>query len=180
MLDSKLHFHRHVDYLHSQALKLLGLIRFITYNFSSLDSLSSTCLSSGITLLKQILISWETYEESLPIYATIDLFSPILFVIMNQCWIIYILKYFIPSDKILMLYLLLMFSRTKLIVGLLWILLVSVYPLSKLGTFPPLTSVMSQDLTLQQGASQLQRVICCSLDVFNKHTISLENTFSSG
>jgi hypothetical protein len=39
MLGSKLHFHRHVDNLNSQALKLLGLIRFITYNFSSLDSL---------------------------------------------------------------------------------------------------------------------------------------------
>jgi hypothetical protein len=35
MLDSKFHFHRHVDYLNSQALKLLGLIRFITHNFSS-------------------------------------------------------------------------------------------------------------------------------------------------
>jgi hypothetical protein len=39
MLDRKLHFHRHVDYLHSQALKLLRLIRSITYNFSSLYSL---------------------------------------------------------------------------------------------------------------------------------------------
>jgi hypothetical protein len=26
MLDSKLHFHRHIDYLYSHALKLLGLI----------------------------------------------------------------------------------------------------------------------------------------------------------
>jgi hypothetical protein len=39
ILDSKLHFHRHVDYLHSQALKLLEPIRFTTRNFSSLDSL---------------------------------------------------------------------------------------------------------------------------------------------
>jgi hypothetical protein len=31
-----------------------------------------------------------------------------------------------------------------------------VYPLSKLGTFLALTSVMSQDLALQQGASRLQ------------------------
>jgi hypothetical protein len=30
MVDSKLHLHRHVDYSHSQALKLLGLIRFNT------------------------------------------------------------------------------------------------------------------------------------------------------
>jgi hypothetical protein len=43
----------------------------------------------------------------------IDLFSPAPFVIMNQS--------FIPGDKILMLYFLLTFSRTKLIVALLWI-----------------------------------------------------------
>jgi hypothetical protein len=36
MLDSKLHFHHHIDNLYSRALKLIGLIRFITYNFSSL------------------------------------------------------------------------------------------------------------------------------------------------
>jgi hypothetical protein len=30
------------------------------------------------------------------------------------------------------------------------------YPLSKLETFPTLTSVMSEDLALQQGASRLQ------------------------
>jgi hypothetical protein len=39
MLDSKLHFHCHIAHLHSWALKLLWLIRFITYNFSSLDGL---------------------------------------------------------------------------------------------------------------------------------------------
>jgi hypothetical protein len=39
MLDSKLHFHRHIVYLYSRALKLLGLISSITYNFSSLDCL---------------------------------------------------------------------------------------------------------------------------------------------
>jgi hypothetical protein len=39
MLDSKLHSHRHIDYLYSQAPKLLWGIPFITYNFSSLDSL---------------------------------------------------------------------------------------------------------------------------------------------
>jgi hypothetical protein len=35
MLDSKLYFHSHVDYVHSQGLRILGLIRYITYNFSS-------------------------------------------------------------------------------------------------------------------------------------------------
>jgi hypothetical protein len=62
MIDRKLHFHRHVDYLHYQALKHLRLIRFITYNFSSLINLNlyillqffqslSARLSFGITLL---------------------------------------------------------------------------------------------------------------------------------
>jgi hypothetical protein len=46
--------------------------------------------------------------------------------------------------------------RTKLTVVLLWILLVSWYPLSKSETSPHLTSVMSQDLALQQDASRLQ------------------------
>jgi hypothetical protein len=39
ILYSKLHFHCLVDCWHSQALKLLGLIRFLIYNFTSLDSL---------------------------------------------------------------------------------------------------------------------------------------------
>jgi hypothetical protein len=39
MVDSKLYFHRHVDFVYSQALRTLGLIRFITYNFSSFDTL---------------------------------------------------------------------------------------------------------------------------------------------
>jgi hypothetical protein len=39
MLDIKLYFHCHVDFVYSQALRTLGLINFITYNFSSLDSL---------------------------------------------------------------------------------------------------------------------------------------------
>jgi hypothetical protein len=38
-LDSKLHFHNHVDYVFSECIKLLGLIRSITYSFSSLECL---------------------------------------------------------------------------------------------------------------------------------------------
>jgi hypothetical protein len=34
LLDSKLHFHSHVDYVLSGCIKLLGLIRSITYRFS--------------------------------------------------------------------------------------------------------------------------------------------------
>jgi hypothetical protein len=39
MVDSKLYFNCHVDFVYSQALSILGLICFITYNFSSSDSL---------------------------------------------------------------------------------------------------------------------------------------------
>jgi hypothetical protein len=38
-IDCKLHFHQHVDYLFSHAMKLLVLIGTLTYNFSTLDSL---------------------------------------------------------------------------------------------------------------------------------------------
>jgi hypothetical protein len=67
----------------------------------------------------------------------------VVFVIINQCWTICILKCFIPDGKILTLYFVLTFSRTKLTVLLSWILLVSVYPLKKSETFPPLKSVIS-------------------------------------
>jgi hypothetical protein len=53
-------------------------------------------------------------------------------------------------------FLVIFYIGTKLTVVVLWILLGSVYQVSKLETFPPLTSVMSQDLALQQGASQLK------------------------
>jgi hypothetical protein len=38
MLDSKLYFHCHAESIYSQALRASRLIRFITYNFYSLDS----------------------------------------------------------------------------------------------------------------------------------------------
>jgi hypothetical protein len=40
IVDSKLHFHCHVDIVYSQAIRTLGLICFIICNFSSLDSLA--------------------------------------------------------------------------------------------------------------------------------------------
>jgi hypothetical protein len=57
MLDSKLHFHRYIHYFPFQALKLLRLTRFITYNFPSLGSLMFyilpwflQCLSKRLSL----------------------------------------------------------------------------------------------------------------------------------
>jgi hypothetical protein len=39
LLDSKLHFHARVDYIFSNSIKTLGLIRTVTYSFSTLDRL---------------------------------------------------------------------------------------------------------------------------------------------
>jgi hypothetical protein len=76
-----------------------------------------------------------------------------------------------------MLYFLVMFSRTKSNVVLLQTLFVSVYLLSKLGTFPSLMSVTSQDLPFRQGVPQL-KMAYEDLSIFNKHTISPEDTYS--
>jgi hypothetical protein len=37
--DSKIYFHCHVNFVYSQTLRPLGLFRYITYNFSSLDNI---------------------------------------------------------------------------------------------------------------------------------------------
>ena len=39
LLDYKLHLHAHVDYIFSQSLRTLGLIRTLTYCFSTVDCL---------------------------------------------------------------------------------------------------------------------------------------------
>jgi hypothetical protein len=39
LLDCKLYFHQHVDYIFSQGLKMLGLKQYITSSFSTLDSI---------------------------------------------------------------------------------------------------------------------------------------------
>jgi hypothetical protein len=37
LIDNKLHFHEHINHIFSQCIKHLGLIRTITFNFSSLE-----------------------------------------------------------------------------------------------------------------------------------------------
>jgi hypothetical protein len=39
LLDCKLYFHQHINYIFSKSLKMLGLIRYITSSSSTLDSL---------------------------------------------------------------------------------------------------------------------------------------------
>jgi hypothetical protein len=58
MLDSKLCFHRHVDFVHSQALRSLGLIGFVTYNFSHLDCLVVLYISLIRSKLEYATVVW--------------------------------------------------------------------------------------------------------------------------
>jgi hypothetical protein len=94
MLDNKLHFHRHIDNLYSRAL--LGLIRFITYNCSSLDCLKVLYTALVRSNLEYASVAWnnltltdsnklENIQKSSLICVIIDLYNPIVLVIMNQC-----------------------------------------------------------------------------------------------
>ncbi|PNF20040.1 hypothetical protein B7P43_G05817 [Cryptotermes secundus] len=54
-IDAKLYFHDQVNYIFSQCAKLLGLVRNITYNFSSLD-----CMFSLYTTLVRSKLEYES------------------------------------------------------------------------------------------------------------------------
>jgi hypothetical protein len=94
---------------------------------------------------------------------------------MNWCWVIYNLKRytFTPGYTVFTRYLLLTFSRTKSTAVSLWMLLISVYALNKLGTFPLLTSAMSQHFR-KMRLSWKQRLQITGL--FSKHNSSLGDT----
>jgi hypothetical protein len=57
-IDSKLHFHHHVDYIFSQAIRLLGLIRTETFSFSSLQSLLMLYYTSVRPKLEYASVAW--------------------------------------------------------------------------------------------------------------------------
>jgi hypothetical protein len=61
-LDSKLHFHAHVDYIFSQSVRTLGLVRTKTYYFSTLDS----PLILYLTLVRPKLECASTVWNSIP------------------------------------------------------------------------------------------------------------------
>jgi hypothetical protein len=58
MLGSKLRFHSHVDYVYSQALRTLGLIRHIKHNVPSLGSLIVLYNALSSSKLKYSSVVW--------------------------------------------------------------------------------------------------------------------------
>jgi hypothetical protein len=58
--DSKLHFHNHVDYIFSQCIKLLGLVRAITFPFSSIGSLYMLYCTLSRSKLEYASVVWNS------------------------------------------------------------------------------------------------------------------------
>ena len=63
-IDSKLYFHQHVDCLFSSALKLLGLIRTITFPFSSIDSLMTLYSTLVRSKLEYASVAWNSITNT--------------------------------------------------------------------------------------------------------------------
>jgi hypothetical protein len=59
-IDRKLHFHRHVDFIVSHALKLLGLLLTLTFSFSTIDSLLILYFALVISKLEYAFVAWSS------------------------------------------------------------------------------------------------------------------------
>jgi hypothetical protein len=167
MLDSKLHFHRHLDYLRSQALKLLGLIRFITYNFSSLHSLKVLYITLIRSKLEYASVAWNNLA-----LADSNKLENILKKFASLCY-----NRFIQSNSFCEYEFMLNYLKFKTLYcrrqNLDALFLISVFknrtecgsimdtvglrvPTKQIKDFSTFKVSMFQDLALQQGTSQLQ------------------------
>jgi hypothetical protein len=62
--DSKLHFHNHVDYIFSECIKLLGIIRSITYRFSPVECLYFLYFTLVRSKLKYASVVWSSITST--------------------------------------------------------------------------------------------------------------------
>jgi hypothetical protein len=64
LLDCKLYFHQHGDYILSQGLKMLGLIRYITSSFTTLESLLVLYSSLVRSKLEYASVDWNSTDSA--------------------------------------------------------------------------------------------------------------------
>jgi hypothetical protein len=107
-------------------------------------------------------------------------FSPVHFIITNQFWIIYISKRFIPGDNALMFFFLVNIFKNRInccsIVGTVS-LRVSTKQIRDFSIFNVTNTGISRIIPSSRCVTAGNSIWKC-LDFFNKHNISLEDTFS--
>jgi hypothetical protein len=60
VIDANLHFHDHVNFIFSRCVKLLGLVRSITFNFSSLECLLRLYITLVRSKMEYASIVWNS------------------------------------------------------------------------------------------------------------------------
>jgi hypothetical protein len=121
LLDSKLYFHHHVDYISSQGLKMLGLILYITSSFSTPHSLSVLYTTLVRHKLEYASVAWNSITSTdssklervqikcTTLYHSRFFLRVIVAVTTKECYLDLIFLLFIPEGNILMLFFLLMY-----------------------------------------------------------------------
>jgi hypothetical protein len=143
LLDCKLYFHHHSDYISSQGLKMLGLIRYITSSFSTPHSLSVLYTTLVRPNLEYASVAWnsitstglsklERVKEKLLPCTIAEFLRVFVAVTMKVNYVDLIFQHFIPDGNILMLFFLLMYLKIKLVILLYLIPLTYVYPVGEL------------------------------------------------
>lgn len=168
-------------------MKLLGLISFITHNFSLPDTLKVLYDYTAVIwpkfeyssvawnrLVSQILINRKTHEESWQIYATLGLFHSIF---PNHDSILNYLnsKSLYSNDNILMLYLFLIFLRTNSVTDIVGLRLPTKQVMDFFVFIVSNVSIISPSPWCATDANSIRRY----LDICIKHTISPVDAFMS-
>jgi hypothetical protein len=63
-IDNKLHFHDHVNYIFSRSTRLLVLIRNITFNFSSIESMLRLYIALVRSMLQNAAVVWNSITST--------------------------------------------------------------------------------------------------------------------